>query len=296
MLTYRHEKYIRQAIEGVLMQVCDFEIELIIADDRSPDNTSEIVNQLVLSHPNNKWIKYTRHAKNKGMMGNFIWALSKAKSKYIAICDGDDYWIDANKIQKQVDFLEKNKNYNLVCTNSFLDNQIKKKNYFQLEADYTFNFGMQVLLNRCITCTTLFRSNQFHHDNLTQFNNVRIGDIVIWSLVLRNNKLGYFINENTSVYREHIGGVYSQNSHKENTFNELNVLNRLLESELFDFFEKNLIKYKIQIIWYDILHSRYWFKNHKSFLMILKNINLLSFQSIFLSLKAFIRFIRKYCN
>lgn len=108
MITYGHELYIKQAIEGVLMQKVDFDIELIIADDKSPDNTESIVKDLIKNHPNGHWIKYTRHDKNKGMMPNFIWALQQASGKYIALCDGDDYWTDALKIKKQVDFMQTN--------------------------------------------------------------------------------------------------------------------------------------------------------------------------------------------
>ena len=71
MITYGHEKYIREAIEGVLMQNCNFEIELIIADDCSPDDTESVVQNIIKSHPKGNIIKYIKHQKNKGMMPNF---------------------------------------------------------------------------------------------------------------------------------------------------------------------------------------------------------------------------------
>lgn len=116
MITYKHEEYLADAINGVLMQECDFGVELIIADDCSPDRTKEIVEGFK-SHKNYHWIKYTRHAKNKGMMANFMWALRFAKGKYIALCEGDDYWSDPLKLQKQVCFLEENPKFGLVYTN-----------------------------------------------------------------------------------------------------------------------------------------------------------------------------------
>ena len=67
MITYGHEKYIRQAIEGVLMQQTDFEVELIIADDCSPDRTKDIVEDIINNHPKGNIIKYFRHDKNLGM-------------------------------------------------------------------------------------------------------------------------------------------------------------------------------------------------------------------------------------
>ena len=111
MITYNHEKYIKQAIESVLMQKCNFKIELIVANDCSPDNTCEVINKIIRDHPRSSWIKYTRHEQNKGAQANFIWAASQANGKYIAICEGDDYWIDPNKLQKQVGFLESNLDY-----------------------------------------------------------------------------------------------------------------------------------------------------------------------------------------
>ena len=116
MITYNHEKYIQQAIEGVLMQKINFHIELIIADDTSPDQTENIVKKIIVEHPNGHWIKYTKHKFNKGVSKNFTWALKQAKGKYIALCEGDDYWTDPLKLQKQVDFLEENENIGLVST------------------------------------------------------------------------------------------------------------------------------------------------------------------------------------
>ena len=116
MITYGHEKYISEAIYGVLMQKCNFDVELIIANDCSPDTTEDIVNEIISSHKNCSWIKYTRHLINKGAVGNFIWSLKQAKGKYLAICEGDDYWTDPYKLQKQVDFLEKNNDFSICFT------------------------------------------------------------------------------------------------------------------------------------------------------------------------------------
>lgn len=114
MITYNHEKYIAEAIEGVLMQEVDFPIELLIADDASPDRTAQIVEEYINNHPKGYWINYYRHTENKGMMHNFVWALEKCKGKYIALCDGDDYWIDSKKLIRQVNFLESNPDFSIV--------------------------------------------------------------------------------------------------------------------------------------------------------------------------------------
>lgn len=114
MITYKHEAYIKQAIEGVLMQETNFEYDLIISDDCSPDNTAQIVNEIISNHAKGHLIKYFRHKKNLGMHANGMFALQQCKGKYIACCEGDDYWTDPLKLQKQIDFLENNLEFSLV--------------------------------------------------------------------------------------------------------------------------------------------------------------------------------------
>ncbi len=116
MITYNHEAYIEKAINSVLSQNTNFDYELIVSNDCSKDATDIIISQIIEKHPNNDKIKYICHKKNVGMMKNFISTLQEAKGEYIAICDGDDYWIDDNKLQMQVDFLEQNPNFNIVYT------------------------------------------------------------------------------------------------------------------------------------------------------------------------------------
>tara|TARA_B110000971_G_C20033692_1_gene512954 strand:- start:97 stop:1068 length:972 start_codon:yes stop_codon:yes gene_type:complete len=123
MITYGHEKYIEQAINGVLMQKCSFCIELIIANDCSLDNTDDIVNRIIEFHPNADRIRYIKHEKNIGVSRNFFFAIKESRAEYITLCEGDDYWIDPLKIQKQVEFLEGNDEYGLVCTDFNIYNQ-----------------------------------------------------------------------------------------------------------------------------------------------------------------------------
>ena len=104
MITYNHELYIAQAIEGVLMQETNFPIELVIGEDCSTDRTHEIVLEYQRKHPD--IIKGIFRKKNVGSMPNFIDTFKHCKGKYIAICEGDDYWHHPQKLQEQVDYLE----------------------------------------------------------------------------------------------------------------------------------------------------------------------------------------------
>lgn len=114
MITYNHEKYISQAIEGITIQKTHFPYELVIYEDFSSDRTREICREYQEKYP--QIIKLTLNDKNIGSMANWINNVSACKGDYIAFCEGDDYWTDPYKLQKQVDFLEKNKDYGLVHT------------------------------------------------------------------------------------------------------------------------------------------------------------------------------------
>ncbi len=116
MITYGHENYIREAINGVLMQETNFKVELIISNDSSPDKTSSIIKNIIKEHPKGNCIKYIEHKKNLGIMPNFLSAINECSGKYIAMCEGDDYWTDKQKLQKQVNILEANNALGLVYT------------------------------------------------------------------------------------------------------------------------------------------------------------------------------------
>ena len=88
MITYGHAAYIKEAIKGVLIQECKFNIELIIADDNSPDNTEEVVKKFLKEHPRKHWVRYTKHSENKNMFGNSQWSFDQARGKYVEYVKG----------------------------------------------------------------------------------------------------------------------------------------------------------------------------------------------------------------
>ncbi|MEO6994048.1 MAG: glycosyltransferase [Lacunisphaera sp.] len=114
MITYNHGQFIRQAIEGVLAQETDFPVELLIGEDHSTDNTLEIVRALAGAHPGR--IRLITSAGNVGAKKNVQRVEAACHGKYMAYCEGDDYWHDPKKLQKQVRFLEENPEYSLVYT------------------------------------------------------------------------------------------------------------------------------------------------------------------------------------
>ncbi|MFA7615940.1 MAG: glycosyltransferase [Weeksellaceae bacterium] len=119
--TYNHEPYIRQCLDGFLMQQCDFEFEIVIHDDASTDETQEIIKEYQKKFPDIiKPIFQTENQYSKtgsGIMARYNFP--RAQGKYIALCEGDDYWTDPLKLQKQVDILEKNTNIDICSHASF---------------------------------------------------------------------------------------------------------------------------------------------------------------------------------
>lgn len=207
MITYKHESYIAEAIEGVLKQECDFEVELIIADDCSPDSTEQIVKEIINNHPNGHWIRYTRHQTNLGMIANLIWVLKQSKGKYIAMCEGDDYWIDILKLQKQVNYLEKNRH----CVYSFTNNNIlfPDKSVFSKFSDKSIpeESDLHKLLSLNLmpgTQTVLFRSDSLPKQLPNWFNKVFQGDWILLFIICSKGSIHY-LNDTTAVYRQGLG-------------------------------------------------------------------------------------------
>ena len=118
--TYNHEKYISKCIEGFLKQKTDFNYEILIHDDASTDKTASIIRSYEQKYPNLiKPIYQKTNQYSKGVKISLTFQYPRAKGKYLAICEGDDFWIDENKLQKQVDALEKNENID-ICTHAAL--------------------------------------------------------------------------------------------------------------------------------------------------------------------------------
>lgn len=106
-VTYNHEKYIAQCLDGFLMQKTTFAFEILVHDDASTDSTADIIRAYSEKYPDViKPILQTENQYSKGVKISAVFNYPRAQGKYLALCEGDDYWTDANKLQKQVDFLE----------------------------------------------------------------------------------------------------------------------------------------------------------------------------------------------
>lgn len=172
--TYNHEPYIRQCLDGFLMQQCDFEYEILVHDDASTDGTQKIIKEYQGKYPEIiKPIFQTENQYSKGIRGLIArFNLPRARGKYIALCEGDDYWIDPLKLKKQVETLEKNPNIDICSHASFLNiNNIQtdkmigywgeKKRYFSFD---------EVIMN--FAATAPLHSIMIRNKNVELFKNI----------------------------------------------------------------------------------------------------------------------------
>ena len=206
IITYNQKDYISKCIDGVLMQKINFSIEIVIGDDNSTDGTRELL--IDYANKYSDLIKLNlREFRGTGLPGkqNFLTTLEMCTGEYIALCEGDDYWSDPLKLQKQVDFLEANPDY-VLCFHqvdilkpdgSIVDDFITKvpENYETIET-------LARLGNYIHTLSVVFRNiiNKFPFE----FEQTPIGDYFLYMMLAEHGKLKY-IEENMAVYRYGVG-------------------------------------------------------------------------------------------
>jgi glycosyltransferase involved in cell wall biosynthesis len=211
-ITYNHEKFIREAVDSFLMQKTNFMIEIIIHDDASTDNTAKIINEYAVKYPN--IIKTILQNENQFSQKRFSFLsdlFKIAKGKYIALCEGDDYWVDSYKLQKQVDFLEKNPEYSFCFTNSKISNERSDSDIYSECVMIRFLdksvLDTQDLLKRWFipTATVLFRNyNDFVLPNWFKY--IDNADYPLEILLSLRGKVKY-LNYVSSVYRYHDSNI-----------------------------------------------------------------------------------------
>ena len=225
LMTYMHESFVNQAMDGIMMQKTDFKIEVVVGDDFSTDRTLEIIKLYkntesidVKILKREKGDEYWRKRQKLGRLYNFTNILENCTGKYIALLDGDDYWTDPLKLQKQVDFLEANKEYSLCYhrvnleINGIVDtdeNDITEKRYKNIP-DKT-KIGIDDLLkqgNFIHTPSVMFKKTDLKEIPFeTKYSTV--GDYFLYiMLTADNNKFIKKLQDKMAVYRRGVG-VYS---------------------------------------------------------------------------------------
>ena len=217
-ITYNHAPYIRQCLDGFVMQKANFRFEAIVHDDASTDGTADIVREYAEKYPEIiKPIFQTenQYSKRDGTIRRALNAAMSPSSKYVAMCEGDDYWTDPHKLQKQVDFLEGHPEYSMCFHNAMVhweNGQFPDAPFAKLEdRDYT---GEEIYENWIVpTASVVFRRSALTSKYEERRKNpaVIFGDIILFLSLAEEGKVHAF-KEMMSVYRRQEGGaVYGVN-------------------------------------------------------------------------------------
>ena len=224
LIVYNHGKYLREAIESILMQKTNFRYEIVVGDDRSTDNSREILLEYKEKYPDK--FKLLLNKENLGGTKNIYNIFMNCRGKYITCLEGDDYWIDDNKLQKQVNYLEDNKDY-LGVSHVIEARNLKGVTLAQYPTSHKI-LGKDVSIN-------LFLKGEYFSAVATLFRNIfkdekndysiyykahkYVGDFTLCMILLTNGKIK-ILNEVMSVYR-------SRNIEGESNYNSIrNILNQ----------------------------------------------------------------------
>lgn len=237
-IAYNHEKFIKDAIEGVVGQKADFSYELIIHDDASTDGTAKIIKEYEEKYP--QIIRGIYQAENQFFKCNIVaeFLFPVVRGKYIAFCEGDDYWTDEKKLQKQVDFLETHRDYSMCMHNAVRLNyetgERSKLDTFPESGTYS---QKEQILAGCGSDFPAFASyllrTEFLKDIPDFFLRARVMDYPLRQYYASRGKVYYF-EEAMSVYRVAIPQSYMKKTSQDQLFYNNYTLNMICFFEEFD--------------------------------------------------------------
>jgi glycosyltransferase involved in cell wall biosynthesis len=221
--TYNHGNFIRQCLDGFVMQKTTFPFEILVHEDASVDNTASIVKEYEANYPH--LFRCVYQSENQFQKQNTLHniLIPMSRGRYIAICEGDDYWTDPYKLQKQVDFLETNEEYSL-CVGGYIkknettcNTQIILKNGFCNDPNNKgITFTLSEMKNDWITktLTILFKKSDLDKINLAFYKHATDTHLIYHLL---KNKKAFYFNEIFGIFRVHRGGINSMQPEKYRT-------------------------------------------------------------------------------
>lgn len=233
--TYNQESYIEQAIESFLMQKTNFKYEILINDDASTDGTTDIIKKYEKKYPDIiKPIYQQENQYSKGIKVGYEYNFKRAKGKYIALCEGDDYWTDPYKLQKQVDYMESNPSCTL-CMHAVEKIDAKTRESKGFIRPHNLNKKCtteEVILGGggfVGTNSLLFPRKLFKNPPMWYFDSP-VGDYPM-QIFLTHKGYSYYIDENMSVYRTNAMNSWSERMSQEKIKNWI-ILNSKINSLL----------------------------------------------------------------
>jgi len=224
VMTYQHVNYIQQCLDGILMQKTNFPVEILVGEDGSTDGTRELCVDYAKKYPDRIRLFLHHRENNIKINGiptgrfNYLYNLFSSRGKYVAFCEGDDYWTHPGKLQRQVDFLENNPDYGMVSTDVELidqagqqleENPMVSQQRKNRKPEVSFYDLLNV--NHVNTCTTCIRKHLIKSlaDRVIRESLGFVFDYWYWLNISLASKIGIFY-EKTSAYRVHEGGLSRQ--------------------------------------------------------------------------------------
>lgn len=240
IIIYNHAKYIEECLNGILIQKTDFDIELIISDDCSTDNSRQVIDSfLALTEiPANFSIMRKYHTENVGMNRNWKYAIEQASGDFITVIEGDDYWTDASKMRQQVNFLVSHPTFSAVASEIGIVNDagVLSGQFFTSRKIGENRQAREFKIGDYLKLDCLFHTSSLVYRNT--FRGTLLPDLVLTAMSLDQavfilfNPLNriWFIPERMGDYRVHPGGITQSSKHrnlKKVTNNQISMFNAL---------------------------------------------------------------------
>ena len=203
---YNHEPYLRQCLDGFVMQKTDFPFEILIHDDASTDKSADIIREYASKYPD--LFKPIYQSENQYSKGVGIWKdiqLPRANGKYIAFCEGDDYWTDPYKLQKQVDFMDTHSDYVACFHNAYVQSG-KHRGLFNSLIENHYPAMEDIITRRWFIATASLLYRNIHIEFPEWQKNVISRDYLLELLLAREGKF-YYMDDVMSVYRKEGQGI-----------------------------------------------------------------------------------------
>lgn len=212
-ITYNHAKYISKALDSILQQITNFEFQILVHDDASTDGTVEILKEYKQKYPEKIQLileKTNQYSKDPLVLSHICFP--RIFSKYIAICEGDDYWCADNKLQLQIDLMEKDESISMTCCNSYTVTQdgdiIKVINPFKNEGFIPAKEIINSARSMVSTCTIAFKTDVLKKRK-EYYDQVITEDYPLEVLCATNGRV-YYLKEPMGCYRVMVPGSWSE--------------------------------------------------------------------------------------
>ncbi len=276
-MAYNHEKYIKKTLEGFVNQRTSYKYKVIVHDDASTDGTAAIIKEYAERYPDiivPVLQKENQYSKDAGIFNNFIKPL--LEGKYVASCEGDDYWCDPEKLQKQIDFLENNPDFSACAHNTekIIEDGSSTGMFFnssrtdrEISTDEIIKYGSAFIHLNSIVCRREYRANK-----PSAFSVPTAGDYTLLIYLATVGKIWY-IADVMSKYRMFSSGSWSAKmkrdknlkiKHSKDSITALEKMNEYTHGKYSKSFNREIKYSKARIVYYEkglpgvLLHPCYW--------------------------------------